>query len=51
MGSKAEVTSDKLLKDLQTVIEDAEALLKATASQAGAMRVTRNRKAGSALTK
>lgn len=35
MSRKAEVTTDKLLKDLQTVIEDAEALLKATANQAG----------------
>ncbi len=30
-----EVTTDKLLKDLQTVVADAEALLKATAGQAG----------------
>lgn len=35
MSRKAEVTTDKLVKDLQTVIEDAEALLKATANQAG----------------
>lgn len=32
---KVEVTTDKLLADLQTVVADAEALLKATANQAG----------------
>lgn len=32
---KEQVTTDKLLEDLQTVVADAEALLKATASQAG----------------
>lgn len=31
----AEVSTDKLLEDLRTVVEDAEALLKATAGQAG----------------
>lgn len=30
-----QVTVDKLLQDLQTVVSDAEALLKATAGQAG----------------
>lgn len=30
-----QVTVDKLLEDLQTVVTDAEALLKATANQAG----------------
>lgn len=29
------ITVDKLLQDLQTVVDDAEALLKATANQAG----------------
>ena len=29
------VTADKLIEDLQTVVQDAEALLRATASQAG----------------
>jgi ElaB/YqjD/DUF883 family membrane-anchored ribosome-binding protein len=32
---KDQVTVDKLLVDLQTVVADAEALLKATANQAG----------------
>lgn len=32
---KEAVTTDKLLSDLQTVVADAEALLKATAGQAG----------------
>ena len=32
---KEQVTTDKLLEDLQTVVADAEALLKATANQAG----------------
>lgn len=35
MARKNEVTVDKLLHDLQTVVADAEALLKATAHQAG----------------
>jgi ElaB/YqjD/DUF883 family membrane-anchored ribosome-binding protein len=35
MARKNEVTVDKLLEDLQTVVADAEALLKATAHQAG----------------
>jgi ElaB/YqjD/DUF883 family membrane-anchored ribosome-binding protein len=35
MARAKEVTVDKLLEDLQTVVSDAEALLKATASQAG----------------
>lgn len=34
-ANKNQVTVDKLLQDLQTVVADAEALLKATASQAG----------------
>lgn len=34
-SNKNQVTVDKLLQDLQTVVADAEALLKATASQAG----------------
>ena len=35
MTDTEKVTTDKLLSDLQTVIEDAEALLQATASQTG----------------
>lgn len=35
MTDMERVTSDKLFSDLQTVIEDAEALLQATASQTG----------------
>jgi ElaB/YqjD/DUF883 family membrane-anchored ribosome-binding protein len=35
VADNEEVTTDKLLKDLQTVVADAEALLKATAGQAG----------------
>lgn len=35
MTDPEKVTTDKLLSDLQTVIEDAEALLQATASQTG----------------
>jgi ElaB/YqjD/DUF883 family membrane-anchored ribosome-binding protein len=34
-ADKNQVTLDKLLQDLQTVVADAEALLKATANQAG----------------
>jgi ElaB/YqjD/DUF883 family membrane-anchored ribosome-binding protein len=34
-SSRDQVTVDKLLEDLQTVVADAEALLKATAHQAG----------------
>jgi ElaB/YqjD/DUF883 family membrane-anchored ribosome-binding protein len=32
---KEQITTDKLLADLQTVVADAEALLKATSNQAG----------------
>jgi ElaB/YqjD/DUF883 family membrane-anchored ribosome-binding protein len=35
MTDTEKVTTDKLFSDLQTVIEDAEALLQATASQTG----------------
>lgn len=35
MTNMEKVTKDKLFSDLQTVIEDAEALLQATASQTG----------------
>jgi ElaB/YqjD/DUF883 family membrane-anchored ribosome-binding protein len=35
MTETEKVTTDKLFSDLQTVIEDAEALLQATASQTG----------------
>lgn len=35
MNDTGKVTTDKLFSDLQTVIEDAEALLQATASQTG----------------
>jgi ElaB/YqjD/DUF883 family membrane-anchored ribosome-binding protein len=35
MTDMEKVTTEKLLSDLQTVIEDAEALLQATASQTG----------------
>jgi ElaB/YqjD/DUF883 family membrane-anchored ribosome-binding protein len=35
MAKAKPVTTDKLVEDLHTVVRDAEALLKATASQAG----------------
>jgi ElaB/YqjD/DUF883 family membrane-anchored ribosome-binding protein len=35
MGMQQEVTTEKLMQDLRAVVEDAEALLKATAGQAG----------------
>jgi len=35
MPNAKKVTKDKLFSDLQTVVEDAEALLQATASQTG----------------
>jgi ElaB/YqjD/DUF883 family membrane-anchored ribosome-binding protein len=34
-GKREQVTVDKLMEDLQAVVSDAEALLKATAHQAG----------------
>jgi ElaB/YqjD/DUF883 family membrane-anchored ribosome-binding protein len=34
-ATRDQVTVDKLMQDLQTVVADAEALLRATASQAG----------------
>lgn len=35
MNASSEVTTDKLVQDLKTVMEDAEALLKATSAQTG----------------
>ena len=35
MAAETEVTTEKLLEDLRVVVRDAEALLKATAGQAG----------------
>lgn len=35
MNASSEVTTDKLVQDLKTVMEDAEALLRATSSQTG----------------
>lgn len=34
-STTGDITKDKLWKDMQTVVEDAESLLKATANQAG----------------
>ncbi|MEO6368991.1 MAG: DUF883 family protein, partial [Steroidobacteraceae bacterium] len=45
-----QVTVDKLLQDLQTVVADAEALLKATASQAGEKVQEARAKAAESLT-
>jgi ElaB/YqjD/DUF883 family membrane-anchored ribosome-binding protein len=35
MNASSEVTTDKLVEDLKTVMQDAEALLKATSTQTG----------------
>ena len=49
-ANKNQVTVDKLLQDLQTVVADAEALLKATANQAGEKVQEARAKAAESLT-